>query len=119
MPSLAPKPLQTDYKPSANAHTTKLTRLILATITHTKTVVELKFIHECGSVGHVSGVMVKHGQAPRLRRRLIDSLASLAAANGCYKTILSCNAADMATLTANIDGGAWKRKGAHMEFDHR
>ncbi|KZZ96416.1 Acyl-CoA N-acyltransferase [Ascosphaera apis ARSEF 7405] len=54
--------------------------------------VERKFIHSLGSVGHIEDIAVDtHQQGKRLGLRLIQALDYVAEKAGCYKTILDCS----------------------------
>ncbi|KAL0211912.1 hypothetical protein RCL1_005538 [Eukaryota sp. TZLM3-RCL] len=54
--------------------------------------VEQKFIHSCGSVGHIEDVVVASEYRGRnLGRILVQHLSHLAESLGCYKTILDCS----------------------------
>uniref|UniRef100_A0A061R1F9 Glucosamine 6-phosphate N-acetyltransferase n=1 Tax=Tetraselmis sp. GSL018 TaxID=582737 RepID=A0A061R1F9_9CHLO len=54
--------------------------------------VERKFIHGCGKVGHIEDVVVDPGyRGQRLGQRLIEDLVGRAKAGGCYKVILDCS----------------------------
>ena len=54
--------------------------------------VEEKFIHECGRVGHIEDVVVsKEARGGGLGKRIIDHLLVLSRELGCYKTILDCD----------------------------
>ncbi|KAJ2899360.1 Glucosamine-phosphate N-acetyltransferase-like protein [Coemansia aciculifera] len=56
-------------------------------------VVEQKFIHMCGRVGHIEDVVVAKGQqGKRFGFAIIKQLMELATATGCYKSILDCSA---------------------------
>ena len=51
--------------------------------------IELKFIHDCGSLGHIEDVVVSPEQRGRnLGRILVRQLAYLAMRLGCYKITL-------------------------------
>uniref|UniRef100_A0A7S3G727 Glucosamine 6-phosphate N-acetyltransferase n=1 Tax=Palpitomonas bilix TaxID=652834 RepID=A0A7S3G727_9EUKA len=53
--------------------------------------VEHKFIHDCGCVGHIEDVVVdKEIRGKQLGKRLIMELLKRSQADGCYKTILDC-----------------------------
>ncbi len=53
--------------------------------------VELKFIHNGGKVGHIEDVAVdKNYQGQRIGEKIIKNLLDLAKTKGCYKTILDC-----------------------------
>lgn len=54
--------------------------------------VELKFIHACGSLGHIEDVVVSPDQRGRnLGRILVRQLSYLATKLGCYKITLDCD----------------------------
>ncbi|PYH45364.1 fumarate hydratase [Aspergillus saccharolyticus JOP 1030-1] len=55
-------------------------------------IVERKFIHSLGMVGHIEDIAVdKDQQGKRLGLRLIQALDFVAEKVGCYKTILDCS----------------------------
>lgn len=54
-------------------------------------VVEFKFIHECGLVGHIEDVVVDRTLRRRgIGKQLVQKLCCLARDGGCYKVILDC-----------------------------
>ncbi|KAF2859675.1 acyl-CoA N-acyltransferase [Piedraia hortae CBS 480.64] len=54
--------------------------------------VEKKFIHELGKVGHIEDIAVtKDQQGKKLGLRIIQALDYLAKSTGCYKSILDCS----------------------------
>jgi glucosamine-phosphate N-acetyltransferase len=54
--------------------------------------VEEKFIHDCGRVGHIEDVVVSRDlRGGGYGKKLIDCLLSLAKELGCYKVILDCD----------------------------
>eukprot|EP00878_Enallax_costatus_P031181 GHUV01034075.1.p1 GENE.GHUV01034075.1~~GHUV01034075.1.p1 ORF type:complete len:134 (+),score=26.98 GHUV01034075.1:319-720(+) len=54
-------------------------------------IVEKKFIHSCGKVGHIEDVVVDEAaRGQKLGQRLIEELISIAKQQGCYKVILDC-----------------------------
>lgn len=54
--------------------------------------IEPKFIHEGGNVGHIEDVVVdKKLQGKKIGEKIILYLLEQAKANGCYKTILDCS----------------------------
>ena len=58
-------------------------------------VVERKFIHKMGLVGHIEDIAVaKNQQGKKLGLRMIQALDYLADQVGCYKTILDCSEAN-------------------------
>ncbi|XXH02184.1 Glucosamine-phosphate N-acetyltransferase-like protein [Hypoxylon texense] len=57
--------------------------------------VEQKFIHNLGLVGHIEDIAVaKDQQGKKLGLRLIQALDFIAEKVGCYKTILDCSEAN-------------------------
>ncbi|KAL2830238.1 acyl-CoA N-acyltransferase [Aspergillus cavernicola] len=58
-------------------------------------IVERKFIHSLGMVGHIEDIAVEKGQqGKKLGLRLIQALDFVAEEVGCYKTILDCSEAN-------------------------
>ncbi|TKA22856.1 hypothetical protein B0A50_07756 [Salinomyces thailandicus] len=58
-------------------------------------VVERKFIHHLGLVGHIEDIAVaKDQQGKKLGLRIIQALDFVAEKTGCYKTILDCSEAN-------------------------
>ncbi|KAL5118974.1 Glucosamine-phosphate N-acetyltransferase-like protein [Pleosporales sp. CAS-2024a] len=58
-------------------------------------IVERKFIHQLGLVGHIEDIAVaKDQQGKKLGLRLIQALDYVAEKVGCYKTILDCSEAN-------------------------
>ncbi|KAJ8098689.1 acyl-CoA N-acyltransferase [Lipomyces tetrasporus] len=54
--------------------------------------VERKFIHECGLVGHIEDIAVaKSEQGKRLGIKIIGALDFIGQRAGCYKNILDCS----------------------------
>ena len=59
--------------------------------------IEEKFIHGCGRVGHIEEVVVSRDtRGGGLGKMLIDNLLSVAQSSGCYKTILDCDEKNVA-----------------------
>ncbi|KAL3473468.1 acyl-CoA N-acyltransferase [Aspergillus californicus] len=55
-------------------------------------IVERKFIHSLGMVGHIEDIAVEKGQqGKKLGLRIIQALDFVAEKVGCYKTILDCS----------------------------
>lgn len=55
-------------------------------------IVERKFIHSLGLVGHIEDIAVEQGQqGKKLGLRIIQALDYVAAQVGCYKSILDCS----------------------------
>ncbi|PNH12865.1 Glucosamine 6-phosphate N-acetyltransferase [Tetrabaena socialis] len=60
-------------------------------------VVELKFIHACGKVGHIEDVVVDPAhRGKNLGLVLVGALVDAAREMGCYKVILDCAEANVA-----------------------
>ncbi|OJJ85212.1 glucosamine 6-phosphate N-acetyltransferase [Aspergillus glaucus CBS 516.65] len=58
-------------------------------------IVERKFIHSLGLVGHIEDIAVEKGQqGKKLGLRIIQALDFVAARVGCYKSILDCSEAN-------------------------
>ncbi|KAF9869523.1 acetyltransferase [Colletotrichum karsti] len=58
-------------------------------------IVERKFIHSLGLVGHIEDIAVaKDQQGKKLGLRIIQALDYIAAKVGCYKSILDCSEAN-------------------------
>lgn len=58
-------------------------------------IVERKFIHSLGKVGHIEDIAVsKDQQGKKLGLRIIQALDYIAAKVGCYKSILDCSEAN-------------------------
>ncbi|GFF46609.1 glucosamine 6-phosphate N-acetyltransferase [Aspergillus lentulus] len=58
-------------------------------------IVERKFIHSLGMVGHIEDIAVEKGQqGKKLGLRIIQALDYVAEKVGCYKTILDCSEAN-------------------------
>ena len=56
-------------------------------------VVEQKFIHNCGALGHIEDIVVASEQrGTGLGKLLIEQLKMLAFRHGCYKITLDCDA---------------------------
>ncbi|KAK9465171.1 acyl-CoA N-acyltransferase [Lipomyces arxii] len=54
--------------------------------------VERKFIHECGLVGHIEDIAVaKSEQGKSLGKKIIAALDFIGQKSGCYKNILDCS----------------------------
>ena len=81
----------------------------------TTLLIEQKFIHEGGFVGHIEDVVVKkefEGQG--IGMKLVLSLLDVANEKKCYKTILNCE--DKLIPFYEIIG--FKQKSNEMRFDH-
>jgi glucosamine-phosphate N-acetyltransferase len=77
--------------------------------------IEQKFIHEGGKVGHIEDVVVtKESQGRGVGQMIVNSLLDYAKKQGCYKTILDC-ADELIPFYENI---GFKRYSNSMRFDH-
>jgi len=57
----------------------------------TTLLIEQKFIHEGGLVGHIEDVVVdKNHQGQKIGEKIMKFLLDIANKKGCYKTILDC-----------------------------
>ena len=57
----------------------------------TTLLIEIKFIHSGGLVGHIEDVVVdKNFQGQRIGEKIMKYLLEFAKNRGCYKTILNC-----------------------------
>jgi glucosamine-phosphate N-acetyltransferase len=60
-------------------------------VASTTLLIELKFIHAGGLVGHIEDVVVdKNFQGQKIGVKIIKYLLEIAKNRGCYKTILDC-----------------------------
>ncbi|KAF8841506.1 acyl-CoA N-acyltransferase [Paxillus ammoniavirescens] len=58
--------------------------------------IERKFLRGLGTVGHIEDIAVdKSQQGKKLGLRIIQTLIHISENNGCYKTILNCNDANI------------------------
>ena len=81
----------------------------------TTLLIEQKFIHEGGIVGHIEDVVVKkefEGQG--IGMKLVLSLLDIAKKRECYKTILNCED----ELIPFYEKIGFKQKSNEMRFDH-
>jgi glucosamine-phosphate N-acetyltransferase len=77
--------------------------------------IEQKFIHDGGKVGHIEDVAVrKEFQGKGVGQKIVTSLLKYAEKNGCYKTILDCTE-DLIPFYEKI---GFKRHSNSMRFDH-
>ena len=59
--------------------------------------IESKFIHACGSVGHIEDIVIAASERGKsLGKLMIARLVEEARASGCYKVILDCSEANVA-----------------------
>ena len=77
--------------------------------------IEQKFIHRGGLVGHIEDVVVKEGfERRQIGRLIIESLLEESRKRGCYKTILDCKD-DVKVFYEKI---GFKHELNEMRFDH-
>jgi len=82
----------------------------------TTLLIEQKFIHEGGKVGHIEDVVVRNGyQGKGVGKKIVTALLKYAEKKGCYKTILDCTD-DLIPFYEKI---GFKRHSNSMRFDHR
>ena len=81
----------------------------------TTLLIEQKFIHKGGLVGHIEDVVVKEGfERRQIGVRIVESLLDLAKKRGCYKTILDCKD-DVKEFYEKI---GFKHESNGMRFNH-
>lgn len=55
-------------------------------------IIEQKFIHKCGKVGHIEDLCIlPEYQGKGYGKKLIEKLTDISKSNECYKIILNCN----------------------------
>ena len=85
-------------------------------IATTTLLIEQKFIHNGGYVGHIEDVVVsKDHQGKGVGEKLIIYVLDFAKKNNCYKTILNCTD-DVKSFYEKI---GFKIHANEMRFDHR
>jgi glucosamine-phosphate N-acetyltransferase len=78
-------------------------------------IIEQKFIHDGGKIGHIEDVAVaEEFQGKGIGQKIVESLLEYAQKQGCYKTILDCTD-DLIPFYENI---GFKRHSNSMRFDH-
>lgn len=78
-------------------------------------IIEQKFIHDGGRVGHIEDVVVAKGlQGKGIGQKIVKALLEYAQKQGCYKTILDCTE-DLISFYEKI---GFKRYSNSMRFDH-
>ena len=78
-------------------------------------IIETKFIHKGGLVGHIEDVAVsKKHQGKGVGQKIISYLLDYAQKRGCYKTILDCTD-DIKPFYEKL---GFKHKANAMRFDH-
>ena len=81
----------------------------------TTLLIEQKFIHKGGFVGHIEDVVVREGfERKQIGKRINESLLEIAKNRGCYKTILDCKD-DVKEFYEKI---GFKHESNCMRFDH-
>ena len=81
----------------------------------TTLLIEQKFIHDCGLVGHIEDVVVrKNYEGKGIGIKLVTSLLERAEEKNCYKTILDCKD-DVKQFYERI---GFKRESNGMRYDH-
>jgi len=81
----------------------------------TTLLIERKFIHGGGKVGHIEDVAVARGlQGNRIGERLIKFSLDYARNQGCYKTVLDC----LDDVLGFYEGLGFSRTSSGMRFDH-
>ncbi len=82
----------------------------------TTLLIEQKFIHDGGKVGHIEDVVVrKEYQGKGVGKKIVSALLKYAEKKGCYKTILDCSD-DLIPFYENL---GFKRHSNSLRFDHR
>ena len=81
----------------------------------TTLLIEQKFIHEGGFVGHIEDVVVNRKfEGQGIGMKLVLSLLDVAKEKKCYKTILNCED----KLIPFYEKIGFKQKSTEMRFDH-
>ena len=81
----------------------------------TTLLIEQKFIHKGGLVGHIEDVVVREGfERKQIGVDIVESLLNVAKNRGCYKTILDCKD-DVKEFYEKI---GFKHESNCMRFDH-
>ena len=81
----------------------------------TTLLIEQKFIHNGGLVGHIEDVVVdKNHQGQKIGEKIMKFLLDIANEQGCYKTILDCT--DDVKLFYEKMG--FKQVASELRFDH-
>ena len=81
----------------------------------TTLLVEPKFIHQGGKVGHIEDVVVrKEFQGRKIGQKIIKFVLQIAKNKGCYKTILDCSD-DVKLFYEEI---GFKQHSNELRFDH-
>jgi len=81
----------------------------------TTLLIEQKFIHEGGKVGHIEDVVVsKEFEGRGIGIKLVTSLLEIAKAKNCYKTILDCKD----ELIPFYERIGFKQESNQMRYNH-
>jgi glucosamine-phosphate N-acetyltransferase len=81
----------------------------------TTLLIEQKFIHKGGFVGHIEDVVVRKGfERKQIGGEIVESLLDVAKKRGCYKTILDCKD-DVKEFYEKI---GFKHESNGMRFNH-
>ena len=81
----------------------------------TTLLIEQKFIHEGGKVGHIEDVVVsKEFEGRGIGIKLVTSLLEIARAKNCYKTILDCKD----ELIPFYERIGFKQESNQMRYNH-
>jgi glucosamine-phosphate N-acetyltransferase len=82
----------------------------------TTLLIEQKFIHDGGKVGHIEDVAVrKEYQGREIGKKIVGALLKYAEKKGCYKTILDCSD----ELIPFYENMGFKKHSNSLRFDHR
>jgi len=81
----------------------------------TTLLIEQKFIHQGGMVGHIEDVAVaKDFQGQKIGEKIMKRLLEIAKSKGCYKTILDCTD-DVKPFYEKL---GFKQTANELRFDH-
>jgi len=81
----------------------------------TTLLIEQKFIHDGGRVGHIEDVAVsKDFQGKKIGEKIMKHLLEIAKSRGCYKTILDCTD-DVKPFYEKL---GFKQTANELRFDH-
>ena len=81
----------------------------------TTLLVEPKFIHQGGKVGHIEDVVVrKEFQGRKIGQKIIKFVLQIAKNQGCYKTILDCSD----YVKSFYEEIGFKQHSNELRFDH-
>ena len=84
-------------------------------IATTTLLIEVKFIHNGGLVGHIEDVVVdKNHQGKKIGEKIMRFLLNIANNRGCYKTILDCQDG----VKPFYEKLGFKQAAKELRFDH-